>query len=189
MGRVSVRRLRGCDGLETAAGHRVLLAPTEQVAEFVATTYTLDEVRIEPIALNGWVLSSPSLALDLILGGRTGLGRLLRMVPRRLAESPAWCSVTNPVARVALRGVRTRGAAGNDRREWYGATDVREVVAMSGTFDGHDLGRLTPVDPPPRAGFSSTPTRPSVTTVSPRLLGHFCRFSGTAEAQNLRDTR
>ncbi|GAA4748865.1 hypothetical protein GCM10023350_37310 [Nocardioides endophyticus] len=167
----------------------MLLAPTEQVAEFVATTYTLDEVRIEPIALNGWVLSSPSLALDLILGGRTGLGRLLRMVPRRLAESPAWCSVTNPVARVALRGVRTRGAAGNDRREWYGATDVREVVAMSGTFDGHDLGRLTPVDPPPRAGFSSTPTRPSVTTVSPRLLGHFCRFSGTAEAQNLRDTR
>jgi hypothetical protein len=151
--------------VETAAGHRALLAPTDQVAEFVATTYAFDEVRIEPIVLNGWVLSSPSLALDLVLGGRTALGRLLRLVPGRLAESPAWCSVTDPVARVALRGVRTRGSAGNGRREWYGATDVCEVVAMSGTFDGADLGSIAPVDPAPRFGFSSTPRRPSVTTV------------------------
>ena len=151
--------------VETAVGHRVLLAPTGQIAEFVATTYTFDEVRIEPISLNGWVLSSPSLSLELTVGARTGLGRLLRLVPARLAESPAWCTVTDPVARVVLRGVRTRGTAGNGRREWYGATDVREVVAMSGAFDGLDLGRLTPVDPPPRFGFSSTPKRPSVTTV------------------------
>jgi hypothetical protein len=151
--------------LETASGHRVLLAPTQEVADFVASTYTFDEVRLGPIALNGWVLSSASLSLSLVVGGRTGLGRLLRLVPPRLAESPAWCTVTDPVARVVLRGVRTRGSAGNGRREWYGATDVRAVVAMSGSFDGVDLGALAPVEPAPRFGFSSTPTRPSVTTV------------------------
>ena len=37
--------------LETAAGHRVLLAPTPQVAELVATTYTFDEVRLEPVSV------------------------------------------------------------------------------------------------------------------------------------------
>ena len=92
-------------------------------------------------------------------------GRLLRVVPARLAESPAWCTVTDPIARVALRGVRTRGTAGNGRREWYGATDVHAVVAAAGSFDGLELGGLAPVAPPPRFGFSSTPARPSVTAV------------------------
>jgi hypothetical protein len=151
--------------VETTAGHRVLVAPTDEVADFVAATYSFDEVRIEPIAVNGWVLSSPSLSLDLTVGRRTALGRALRLVPRRLAESPLWCTVTDPVARVALRGVRTRGSAGGGRREYYGATDHHAVVAMTGTFDGRDLGRLAPVDPPPAFGFSSTPRRPSVTAV------------------------
>ena len=133
--------------LETASGHRVLLAPTQEVADFVASTYVFDEVRVEPIALDGPALSSASLSLSLEVGGRTGLGRLLRVVPARLAESPAWSAVTDPLARVVLRGVRTRGTAGRGRREWYGATDVHAIVAMSGSFDGVDLGRLAPVDP------------------------------------------
>jgi hypothetical protein len=113
----------------------------------------------------GWQVRSPSLELDLTLGSRTPLGRLLRTVPSRIAESPAWCTVTDPFARVALRGVRTRGTAGGDRREWYGATDTHRVSALRGSFDGTDLGRLADVDPPCRFGFSSTPRRPSVTTV------------------------
>lgn len=151
--------------VETAAGHRVLLAPTDAVADFVAATYSFDEVRIEPITADGWALSSPSLSLELVEGGRTGLGRLLRLVPRRLAENPRWCTVTDPVARVVLRGVRTHGSAGNGRREWYGATDVHAVGSVVGAFDGVDLGGLAPVDPAPRFGFSATPRRPSVTAV------------------------
>lgn len=151
--------------VETAAGHRVLLAPSDDVAEFVRATYTFDEVRIEDVTVDGWRVRSPSLSMDLVVGGRTALGRLLRLVPGRVAESPAWCTVTDPVARVVLRGVRTRGTAGGDRREWYGATDHRQVTAMTGAFDGADLGGLAPVTPAPRFGFSSTPPRPSVTTV------------------------
>ena len=151
--------------VETAAGHRVLVAPSEEVAGLVAATYTFDEVRIDPITVDGWVLRSASLSLDLTVGARTALGRLLRVVPRRVAESPAWCTVTDPGARSALRGVRTRGSAGQDRREWYGATDVHAITAARGSFDGGDLGTLAPVEPAPRFGFSSTPRRPSVTAV------------------------
>jgi hypothetical protein len=151
--------------VETASGHRVLVAPSEEVAEFVASTYVFDEVRVEPVTVDGWRLDSPSLRLALVLGARTGLGRLLRLVPRRLAESPAWCTVTDPVARVVLRGVRTRGSAATGRHEWYGATDAHAVDALTGTFDGVDLGGLAPVVPPPAFGFSSTPARPSVTAV------------------------
>ncbi len=82
---------------------------------------------------------------------------MLRAQPRALATSPGWTTVTDPVARVVLRGVRTRGTAGGGRREYYGATDLHRVTSLSGTWQGTDLGELAPVDPDPRFGFGSTP--------------------------------
>lgn len=156
--------------VETASGHRILLAPSQEVADFVAATYSFDTVRIEDVSVDDardghWSVRSPSLVLEVAFGGRTPLGRLLRLVPARVAESPAWCTLTDPVARVALRGVRTRGSAGGGRQEWYGATDHRAVTELSGSFDGVELGELRPVWPPPRFGFSSTPAAPSITQV------------------------
>lgn len=164
--------------VETADGHRVLLAPSRAVADFVATTYHFDETRIEPVEVvdvpgdgpAGWVVTTPSLTLRFTVGSRTPLGLLLRAVPRPLATAPAWSRVTDPVARVALRGVRTRGSAGAGRTEIYGATDVRRVEEASGQFDGADLGALAPVDPPCRFGFSSAPRTPTVTTVVTTIL-------------------
>lgn len=155
--------------IEDAAGHRVLLAPSERVRDFVAATYTFDEHVIEPVSVadtgDGWQVTTPSLSLQLVVGGRTPLGALLGLVPGRVATAPVWCGAIDPVARVVMRGVRTRGTAGNDRREWYGATGIISVEAIAGTWRGTELGDLRPVDPPCRFGFSSTPTRPSVTSV------------------------
>lgn len=155
--------------VETAAGHRVLLAPSQQVADLVAATYVFDEVRLEPVSAerdaDRLVVRTPSLTADLAIGRPTLLGRLVALIPTRIATSPAWCRVTDPIARVVLRGVRTRGTAGGGRQEFYGATGVRSVTAVRGSWEGTDLGVLAPVDPPCRFGFSSTPKRPSATTV------------------------
>ena len=154
--------------IEDATGHRVLLAPDERTRDFVVATYTFDEVVLEPVGVTGdgeWRVSTPSLDLQLRIGGRTALGRLLGAVPPQLATSPAWCAAVDPLARVVLRGVRTRGTAGQGRREWYGATSVHEVTALTGSWRAVALGALAPVDPPCRFGFSSTPRRPSVTSV------------------------
>ncbi|WP_245553587.1 hypothetical protein [Demetria terragena] len=159
--------------VEDADGHRVLLAPHPRVADFVAATYTFDEVRIEDIELegvaSGFTLRSKSLNVHVGYGKRTPLGRILRLVPRQVATAPAWCAVTDPIARMFLRGVRTRGTAGGGRRECYGATDIHAVVSVTGTWADADLGDLAPVDPPCRFGFSSVPPSPSrthlVTTV------------------------
>lgn len=164
--------------LETAAGHRVLLAPDESVAAFVGTTYHFDELRIEPVevldvveaGVSGWRVETPSLRLHFSVARRTPLGLLLRAVPRRVATAPAWSRVTDPVARAVLRGVRTRGSAGAGRTEVYGATDVRRVVDLRGEFDGVALGALAPVDPPCSFGFSSSPRTPSVATVVTTIL-------------------
>ncbi len=162
--------------VERADGHRILIAPNERVRELVCSTYVFDESRVEPVTLTErrgagsgsdveWELVSHSLRLTAGIGARTPLGHLLRLVPRPLATSPEWATLIDPVARIALRGVRTRGTAGPGRREFYGATDLRAVVRVSGELDGIPLGELAPVDPPCRFGFSSTPREPSVTTV------------------------
>lgn len=155
--------------VETAEGERILVAPDGRVADFIATTYHFDTVRLEPfqvtVAGADWSVESTSLTLSLTTGPRTALGWTLRSVPRPIAESPAWCTVTDPIARVVMRGVRTRGTAGGRRREWYAATDHHAIVTATGTFDGRPLGRLAPVDPPCHFGFSSVPRRPGVTRV------------------------
>ena len=154
--------------VERPDGHRVLLAPSAEVADFIAATYTFDEVRIEPFTITGsptaWAVRSDSLRLDLTTGRRTALGLLLAAVPDRVATATWWCALTDVVARLVLRGVRTRGDTG-ERREWYGATDHHALTSATGSFDGVDLGALAPVRPAPRFGFSSTPPRPSVTRV------------------------
>ncbi len=158
--------------VERADGHRILVAPSEHVRDLVATTYVFDETRVEPFSVSAggvegsvWVVESSSLSLRLGVGGRMPVGHLLRLVPRAVAQSPAFATVADPVARVAMRGVRTRGMARAGRREFYGATDLRTVTALTGTLDGIPLGDLAPVDPACRFGFSSTPKRPSVTDV------------------------
>lgn len=156
--------------VETAQHKRLLLAPSGTVADFVARTYTFDEIRIEPVTATRdaarWRLRTPSLTLDLALGRRRLLGWLLQAVPGRLATAPAFTAMTDPVARVAMRGVRTRGAASLGRQEFYAATDVRAVTSLAGSLEGQPLGELAPVDPPCHFGFSSTPRAPSVTSVT-----------------------
>lgn len=155
--------------VEDAEGHRVLLAPDARVRDYVSATYRFDETVLEPVAVDdtgdGWLVATPSLDLRLRIGRRTPLGLALALLPDRMATAPAWCAAVDPVARVALRGVRTRGTAGGGRREWYGATDLRAIASLEGTWRGRDLGALAPVDPPCRFGFSSTPRRPSVASV------------------------
>lgn len=156
--------------VERPDGHRVLMAPSTEVAGFVATTYTFDEVRIVPVRaeVDGprwWVAAGP-LDLRFTVGRRPALGLLLRAVPRRIATRPRWIAAVDVVARTVLRGVRTRGSAGGGREEFYAALDLHRVTTAVARWDGADQGRLEPVSPPVRFGFGSTPRAPSLTRVT-----------------------
>ncbi len=162
---------------ESADGHRTLLAPTGEVAEFVSATYTFDEVRVVPVSHTvdddrRRVVAGP-LEVGWRIGGRPLLGRLLRAVPGPLAVHPWWLRVIDPIARRAVPGVRTVGSAGNGRREYYGARDLHRVAAASARWDDGDCGGLAPVVPPVRFGFGSAPATPShvrITTLVERSL-------------------
>lgn len=156
--------------VEHSDGHRLLLAPSAEVAEFVAATYTFDEVRIGPVRSRTdgthWEVDAAPLAVAFAVGRRPALGALLRAVPRRLAVAPAWISAIDVVARRVLPGVRTRGSAGGGREEFYAALDLHRITAAAVRWEGVDRGPLAPVDPPVRFGFGSTPRSPALTRVT-----------------------
>ena len=156
--------------VETADGQRILLAPSDEVAEFVSATYEFDSVEIGPVGVDhtadGLSVTAPGLAVDGRLGGPAPFDNVLRLVPGRLATSPAWLRVIDPVAARLIPGVRTAGSAGNGRREYYGVCRSRLISAVEGTFRGVDLGGLAPLNPPVRFGFSSAPTTPQLVSVT-----------------------
>jgi len=151
-------------------GVRTLLAPTQEVADFVAETYVFDAVRIVPVVADRspgrLVLEAGDLVAEVTFGARSAVGWMLRAVPAPIARSRTWCTAIDPIARLVLRGVRTRVTAGNGRREWYGATDQHQISAVTASLAGEDLGALADVWPPVRFGFSSTPRTPSLVRVT-----------------------
>lgn len=156
--------------LEDASGRRTLLAPSREIAEYVRATYTFDDVVLTPVTstLTGdrLVVDAGELRVRAGIGGATLLGRLLGLVPRRLATHPRWLGAISPVASRLVKGVATAGSAGNGRTEYYGVTSARAVSGATATWRGADLGTLAPVSPPVRFGFSSAPARPQLVTVT-----------------------
>jgi hypothetical protein len=151
-------------------GHRVLLAPSPEVAEFVGSTYTFDEVRLVPVSVerpdgSTWRVAAGPLAMTVRTGARPALGRLLRAVPAPLARRPAWVGLLDLPARLTT-GLRTKGSAGHGRTEWYGVQDLHALVGVEATWDGDPLGELTAVRPPVTFGFGSVPPAPSVVRVT-----------------------
>lgn len=161
--------------VQLPSGHRILLAPTREVADFVAATYTFDEVRVIGVDVSlGWgtlVVEAGPLTVTAGTGGRTPLGFALRAVPRPLAVHPRWLRAVSPLASLLSPGARTSGTAGNGKRESYGVTDVHRIRHADVTWEGRSAGALTAVRPPVTFGFSSVPAQPSLARVRTTVEG------------------
>jgi hypothetical protein len=160
--------------VERADGHRVLLAPTRQVAEYVAATYEFDEVRVLPVDVTRskerFAVAAGPLSLTAQLGPRDLVGWALHLLPDTLTAQTWFSRVTDPIARKVLPGVRTHGTAGAGRYEFYGAHDLHTVSSVAATWQGDTLGALAPVAPAPRFGFASTPRRPGLTALTTTVV-------------------
>jgi hypothetical protein len=152
--------------LEAPDGIRLLIAPSDEVARFVASTYRFDAVDVQPVQMIRQTrrldVVAGQLRVTMTVGRRGWLGLLLRAVPRFVATAPAWATLVDPLARATLSGVRTRGSAGAGRKEWYGAYDHHRLESVTASWRGTDLGAMTDVFPPVRFGFGSAPRQPSI---------------------------
>ncbi len=156
--------------LETPDGERVLLAPRDDIADFVSSCYHFDRVTVGPVRsvlrADAMSLFAPELAVEAGIGGPPGIDRLLRLVPGRLATQRWWLRAIDPVAARIVPGVRTAGSARFGRREYYGVRRSRLITSVGGQFSGADLGGLARLDPPVRFGFSSAPAIPQIVSVT-----------------------
>lgn len=161
--------------VETASGHRILLAPRDEVADYVSSTYTFDEIRVTDVAwkkIDGGLAvtagdpASGGLVVRLGIGPITPLGMLLRAVPAAIATRPGWLALISPAARILVPGSATAGTAGRGRREYYGVTLARRITSLAAVIDGQDPGPLARLSPPVRFGFGSAPAQPSLVDVT-----------------------
>lgn len=156
--------------VQTAGDERILLAPDQRIADFVASTYQFDRIELGPVdtalAADRLTVSAPGLDVEVTIGGPAPIDRLLRLVPGRLASAPWWLRAIDPVAARIVAGVHTAGSAGNGRREYYGVRRSRRIAAVAGSFAGRDLGGVAPLLPPVGFGFSSAPPTPQIVAVT-----------------------
>ncbi len=155
--------------IETADGHRVLVAPRRDVADFIAATYSFDEVVLASVRVtqgDRWQLTSNDLNVTFTPGRQMWMSPLLRAVPPPVRRTPTWARICSPIAARLMPGVQTYGSAGSGRDEWYAARHVRAIDTASVRWRGEDLGALAPLTPPVRFGFASAPARPSLTALT-----------------------
>ncbi|MDQ4010500.1 MAG: hypothetical protein M3228_07335 [Actinomycetota bacterium] len=152
--------------IEAPDGTRLLIAPSVEIAHFVASTYRFDSVEVGPVEVirqpGRLEVAAGQLRATMTVGRRGWLGMLLRAVPRPVATATAWATLVDPLVRAVLPGVRTRGSAGAGRKEWYGAWDHHRLRSVTASWRETDLGSMTDVFPAVRFGFGSAPRQPCV---------------------------
>lgn len=156
-------------------GSRVLIAPDERVAGFVASHYTFDEVRVSPVTAQLTATNLGVLAGDVEVDasiGRSGAASLvLRARPRVLASSAVWgrmeALLARPLARPLMggAGVRTAGRTRAGALERYVASDLRPLIDAHASVGGHTCGALVPLRPC-GFGFSEFGARPAHVTLT-----------------------
>lgn len=156
--------------VETADGVRTLLAPSQEVADFVSATYTFDRIELGAVTVehsdDGFDVTGPRLRVTGTLGAPAPFDWLLRLVPAPLSRAPLWLRMIDPIASRMISGVHTAGSAGNGRREYYGVRRTRRIAVVRGRFGDVDLGGVAELAPPVRFGFSSAPPTPQLVSVT-----------------------
>jgi len=150
-------------------GTRVLYAAPGPAA-FITAVYRFDRVVEQTVgaSFDGRTLRVTVGDVEIALTG----GVSMAFPPR-----PPWVTryVEAPIAR-RLMAVETFGTSPTGVREWYRATAVRRVRAVS-VRGPRDLGAMAPVEPVCGFGFSEPPTFPSITEVRPLLEDHGGRLA------------
>lgn len=155
--------------VELPSGHRILLAPTAEIGDFIGAVYNFDETRVVGVAASHDArrlsVDAGPLRVRAAVGGRTRLGSFIRLVPQAVAVHPQWLRAVSPLAARISPGARTAGAANGGRQEYYGVTDLHRIDSADIGWDGADAGALAAVRPPVTFGFSSVPAAPSLARV------------------------
>lgn len=149
-------------------GERVLLAPSEKVAEFIRAIYDFDDIIVTDVALK---MAPESLVVE---AGRVvlsmQLSRLFVPIPFAVMRT-GWITkfVESPIAKLTM-GVQTFGVTSRGVHEWYRASRYTPVRSTSAFVDGQSCGEAVRIDRLLGVGFSNPPKSPAVVRIRTTLV-------------------
>ena len=136
-------------------GKRTLIAPNQEVADYVNSMYEFEETIIEEISINNserqLSLNSGTMNFDL---------KWNRGWPIPFKRSLFFIATVELFFAKLFFGTKTHGTTNNQRKEWYAIDRVSKITSASGKISGQDLGEMTDMSPC-KFGFSEAPKKPS----------------------------
>ena len=146
-------------------GTRVLIAPTQEIADYVTDMYTFDEVILENITTTqgGRNLKINCSSMELEFTWNRGFS-----IPFK--RSLFFISTVELFFAKLLFSTRTYGITKNNRKEWYAIDRVSKVIQATAKIKGIDVGSLSPMNEPCKFGFSEAPKKPSSCVVRTHIL-------------------
>ena len=146
-------------------GHRTLIAPNQEVVDYVEGMYSFDEIKIQDITVTEkerrFTLSCESMELD--FSWKKGW-----KIPFR--RSLFFIATVELFFAKLFFGTRTHGTTKNNRKEWYAIDRVSNITDASATIEGKDAGGKMPMKEPCKFGFSEAPKKPSSCEVRTHIL-------------------
>jgi len=137
-------------------GTRVLIAPTQEIVDYVTAMYSFDEVLLEDIITTGedrnQKVKSNTMELDFSWN---------RGLPIPFKRSLLFISTVELFFAKLFFGTRTYGVTKNNRKEWYAIDRVSHIKKANAKISGKDPGDFTSMNEPCKFGFSEAPKRPS----------------------------
>ena len=91
---------------------------------------------------DGWSVATASAQVELSIGDRTPLGRLLRLVPAVVGSSPAWCAVTGRSA--MLGDTDSQGSSSGWLKRRGASPDARGREILGRRARTHRVGARPP---------------------------------------------
>ncbi len=149
----------------TKEGKRILIAPNNQISDYVQSLYTFDEVVVEEISVTnfegGMKLTSESLNLEY---------RWSRGWTIPFSRSLFFIATVESLFAKLFFGTRTHGVTKNGRKEWYAIDRISSITNASAIINSQDAGGKRPMKEPCKFGFSEAPKKPSSCEVRTHIL-------------------
>ena len=137
-------------------GTRVLIAPNQEIVDYVTAMYSFDEVLLEDIVTTGedrnQKVKSNTMELDFSWN---------RGLPIPFKRSLLFISTVELFFAKLFFGTRTYGVTKNNRKEWYAIDRVSKIKNATAQISGKDAGKFTHMNEPCKFGFSEAPKKPS----------------------------
>ena len=146
-------------------GTRVLIAPTQEIVDYVTAMYSFDEILLEEVTttLSDREIKISCKTMDLEFSWNRGF-------PIPFRRSLLFIQTIELFFARLIFSTRTYGVTKDNRKEWYAIDRVSHITSATAQIEGQDAGEFKPMREPCKFGFSEAPKKPSSCVVRTHIL-------------------